>query len=140
MPIVLRTLPLALGIGTGSGALLLGVGGRFAMRLIALAGGRPGSFSLRGTLTVVLAGAVAGLVGGVLFWAVQRYLPGHTLSRGAVFGILCLAIAAPGIRPPRALAFGAFAPFFLAYGVLVASAWARWSVVGREPPGRTPGS
>ena len=112
----LRTLPLALALGTASGALLLGLGGRLAMRLFAVATGRPGAFSLRGTLTVVFAGAVAGLIGGVLFWAVERWLPRHTLLRGLVFGLLCFAIASPGIRPPQLLTFGLFSPFFLGYG------------------------
>jgi len=121
----LRTLPLALALGTASGALLLGLGGRLVMRLFAVATGRPGAFSLRGTLTVVFAGAVAGLIGGVLFWAVERWLPRHTLLRGLVFGLLCFAIASPGIRPPQLLTFGLFAPFFLGYGLVVAYAWAR---------------
>jgi len=121
----LRTLPLALAIASASGALLLGLGGRLVMRLFALATGRPGAFSLRGTLTIVLAGAVAGLVGGAIFWAVERWLPRRPLPRGLAFGLLGFAIASPGIRPPQLLTFGLFAPFFLGYGVLVAYAWAR---------------
>src|SRR5437867_8743702 len=95
------------------------------MRLFALATGRPGAFSVRGTLTVVFAGAVAGLVGGAFFWAVERWLPSRPLLRGLAFGILCLAIASPGIRPPQLLTFGLFAPFFVGYGLVIASAWAR---------------
>ena len=121
----LRTLPLALALGTASGALLLGLGGRLVMRLFAVATGRPGAFSLRGTLTVVFAGAVAGLIGGVLFWAVERWLPRRTLPRGLAFGLLCFGIASPGIRPPQLRTFGLFAPFFLGYGLVVAYAWAR---------------
>jgi len=127
----LRALPLALALGTASGALLLGLGGRLAMRLFALATGRPGAFSLRGTLNVVFAGAVAGLIGGALLWAVERWLPRRPLPRGLAFGLLCFAIASPGIRPPQFLTFGLFAPFFVGYGLVVASAWAR---VARQEP------
>src|SRR3989442_4251079 len=84
----LRTLPLAL--GTASGALLLGLGGRLVMRLFAVATGRPHAFSLRGTLTVVFAGAVAGPIGGVLFWAVGPWLPAPPRLPGLMFDLLCL--------------------------------------------------
>jgi hypothetical protein len=121
----LRALLLGLGIGAGAGALLLGLGGRLAMRLFAAATGRPGAFSVRGTLTVVFAGAVAGLIGGALFVAVQRRLPGRAPARGLAFGVLCLVLAAPGIRPPRPLTFGLFTPLFLVYGAAVAALWER---------------
>jgi len=129
----LRTLPLALALGTASGALLLGLGGRLVMRLFVVATGRPGAFSVRGTLTVVFAGAVAGFVGGALFWTVGRWLPRRPLLRGLAFGLLCFAIASPGIRPPQLLTFGLFAPFFLGYGLVVAYAWARIARSERNP-------
>ena len=129
----LRALPLPLTIGTASGALLLGLGGRLVMRLFALASGRPGAFSLRGTLNVVFAGAVAGVIGGALFWAVERWLPRRSLLRGLAFGLLCFAIASPGIRPPQLLTFGLFAPFFLGYGLLLAYAWVRVARQEQKP-------
>ena len=110
---------------------MLGLGGRLVMRLFAVATGRGGAFSVRGTLTVVFAGAVAGLIGGALFWTVDRWLPRRPLPRGLAFGLLCFAIASPGIRPPQFLTFGLFAPFFVGYGLVIASAWAR---VARQEP------
>jgi len=78
----------------------------------------------------VFAGAVAGLIGGALFWTVERWLPRRPLLRGLAFGLLWFAIASPGIRPPQLLAFGLFAPFFVGYGLLLACAWVR--VAGPE--------
>jgi len=118
--------PVALAIGAGAGGALLGLGGRLAMRLFALATGRPPAFNVRGTLTVVFAGAVAGLLGGVLFWLLERRLPRAAWWRGLTFGAVCLAVAAPGIRPPQLLTFSLFAPFFLSYGLVVTWAWGRW--------------
>ena len=129
----LRTLPLALALGTACGALMLGLGGRLVMRLFAVATGRGGAFSVRGTLTVVFAGAVAGLIGGALFWTVDRWLPRRPLLRGLAFGLLCFAIASPGIRPPQLLTFGLFAPFFLGYGLLLAYAWVRVARQEQKP-------
>ena len=82
--------------------------------------------SVRGTLTVVFAGAVAGLLGGALFWLLERRLPRAAWWRGLTFGGVCLAVAAPGIRPPQLLTFSLFAPFFLTYGLVVTWAWGRW--------------
>ena len=87
------------------------------MRLFALATARPAGFSLRGTLNVTLAGAIAGVVGALLLMAVQRFLPTRLWPRALVFAVLCYALAIPGFRPPVALVFALFAPAFLAYGV-----------------------
>src|SRR5213594_58048 len=103
-------------LGAATGALCLGAGGRLAMRLFALATAPPGAFSLRGTLNVIVAGAVAGIAGGVLLLLTGRFLAARMSLRGLVFGALCYLVATPGFRPPRPLVFALFAPAFLAYG------------------------
>jgi len=107
----------ALLVGTATGALFLGVGGRLVMRALALAAGRPPGFSFGGTLSVILSGAIAGFVGGVLLFAAARFVPAVLRFRGLIFGVFCYALATPGFRPPQPLVFALFAPTFLAYGV-----------------------
>ena len=116
----------ALVLGAATGALCLGVGGRLAMHAFALATARSGGFTLRGSLNVVFAGAIAGAIGAVLLAAIERFLTQRLWLRGMLFGVVCYVIATPGFRPPRPLVFALFAPAFLAYGVVLAVAWERF--------------
>jgi uncharacterized membrane protein YkvI len=104
-------------LGAATGGTFLGAGGRLVMRLFALATARPPGFGLRGTLNVILAGAIAGMVGALLLIAVRRFLPARLWPRALVFAVLCYTLAIPGFRPPVALVFVLFAPVFLAYGI-----------------------
>ena len=121
----LRRLGTAVLLGTLSGAIFLGLGGRLMMRLFALATTRSAGFTLRGSLNVVFAGAIAGAVGGVLLLATDRFMPKRLWMRALSFAVLCYLIATPGLRPPQPLVFALFAPAFLAYGVTVQVLWAR---------------
>jgi len=116
-PSRVRSLLAALLVGTATGALLLGVGGRPVMRAFALATGRPPGFSFGGTFSIILSGAIAGFVGGMLLFAAARFVPARLPFRGLIFGLLCYVLATPGFRPPHLLVFALFAPTFLAYGV-----------------------
>ena len=115
----------ALLLGSLGGAFFLGIGGRLVMRLFALATARPGGFTLRGSLNVVLAGAIAGARGGILLVAAQRFLPRRPWVRALSFAAGCYLIATPGFRPPRPLVFALFVPVFFAYGVAVELLWER---------------
>ena len=122
---LLRRLGTALVLGALSGAVFLGMGGRLAMRLFALATTRSAGFTLRGSLNVVFAGAIVGAVGGVLVVATDRFLPKRLWVRALSFAALCYLIAIPGFRPPRPLVFALFAPAFLLYGVALEVLWVR---------------
>ncbi len=119
-------------LGAATGALCLGAGGRLAMRIFALLATRSAAFTLRGTFNVIFAGAVAGVLGGVLLLVAGRFLPKRFGARGLVFSALCYLIATPGFRPPRPLVFALFAPAFLAYG------FALVMLDGRLAKGRQP--
>jgi len=75
--------------------LFLGIGGRVAMRGLALAVGRPTNFGLGATAGIVLIGSLLGLVGGVLFALVGRRLPTSGAMNGALFGTLFFALLIP---------------------------------------------
>ena len=122
----IRRFALAVVLGAATGALCLGVGGRLAMHGFALATTRSAGFTVRGSLNVVFAGAIAGAIGGLLLAVIERFLTQRLWLRGVLFGVVCYLIATPGFRPPRPLVFALFAPAFLAYGVVLALAWDRF--------------
>ena len=112
-------------LGASTGALCLGVGGRLVMHAFALATAGSGRFTLDGSLSVVLAGAIAGAVGGMLLPVIERFLPKRRWLRGTLFAAVCYLIATPGFRPPQLLVFALFAPAFLAYGIAFERWWER---------------
>jgi len=133
-----RSLLTALLVGTATGALFLGVGGRLVMRAFGLATGRPSGFSVGGTFSVILWGAIAGFVGGMLLVAAARFLPALLRFRGLIFGLLCYVVATPGFRPPQLLVFALFAPTFLGYGVATVMLYERFTRNERGPANPRP--
>ncbi len=122
----IRRFATAVVVGAASGALCLGVGGRLAMHAFALATARSAGFTVRGSLNVVFAGAIAGAIGGLLLAAIERFLTQRLWLRGALFGVVCYVIAIPGFRPPQPLVFALFAPAFVGYGVVLTVTWERF--------------
>ncbi len=130
----------ALLAGLECGVLVLGIGGRLAMRLIALASAQPPVFSIAATLEVLAAGAWRGAVGGTVYLALRR-LAGRLSPwvGGLVTGLLLFAfavitlrrsirgqIAALDIGPLTAGLFGAV---FVLYGLALPYVAARLSRV-----------
>ncbi|MEO8193816.1 MAG: hypothetical protein ABI681_08185, partial [Gemmatimonadales bacterium] len=77
-------------IGGALGILVLGIGGRSIMRVIAHWEGRVPVLTLGGTVTVVFFGAMAGLAGGVVHGLLKSFVPNRVI-RGAAFLLLCIA-------------------------------------------------
>ena len=103
-------------VGALAGAVLLGGGTRIAMRGVALIERRVPTWTLTGTLQVMMYGALFGL-GFALLWAlVGRRLPGNRVVRGLLFGVLATALASPGLTPRRLSTLLLFMPWFLLYG------------------------
>src|SRR5437867_12904821 len=96
--------------GAATGALFLGVGGRLAMHAFALATARSAGFTVRGSLNVVVAGAIAGAIGGLLLAVIERFLPLRPWLRGGLSGVVCYLIASRRFRPPQPLVCGRFPP------------------------------
>lgn len=59
-------------VASALGAIVLGIGGRVLMRIIALANGSAGGFSIAGSLEVVAAGALFGALGGLVLLILDR--------------------------------------------------------------------
>lgn len=106
-------------LGAGVGLVVLGVGGRAAMRAIALANNTPPGFSLGGTATVVFLGVASGVGGGFLYALLYRLIPERRLVRSALFAVALVLLTLRGLRPIQPLALEWFMPLALAYGAIV---------------------
>ena len=117
-----------------------GVGSRLAMRIMAMTSGAArgletdfgatvGEITIGGTLFLLIAGSVLGMVGGIAYVAIRQLLPGSGWVKGLIFGMLLLALAgrflvSPGNRDfvilsPAGLAVGMFAALPVLYGLLL---------------------
>ena len=114
-----RALGRALLVSVLAGAVFLGAGTRVAMRGVAMVEGRVPVWTFRGTLNVVGMGAAFGLLFGLTWALVARWIPGNRFVRGLLFGALCAVIASPGLTPQRVSTFALFVPWFVAFGVAV---------------------
>lgn len=104
---------LALGAGIVSGIVMIGAGGRLAMRLLAATAGEAaqgriteadeivGRITVDGTLGfVIFIGILGGIATGALFVLIHRWLPAGRW-RGPIFGALLLVLGASRIDPLR---------------------------------------
>jgi len=80
------------------GLVILGIGGRLLMRVIAHREHRPAMvFTIPGTLTVLFAGTVAGLAAGLIYYLLRRFVRGASI-RTALFLIICELVAWRGVH------------------------------------------
>lgn len=126
--------------GAVLGALVLGLGGRIVMRLLALAVGRGPAFSLGGTTEVVAYGAIVGVISAALFAMARAILPRRWpiqglilagLSYGGTIGTLPAHIAqtARPFADRMPLVLTLFGLCFLLFGL----ALARFSSLSSSP-------
>ena len=111
--------------GTLLGVVLLGAGGRIAMRVIALVENQPQGFTWGGSLTVVMLGAAAGAATGGIFLLARTLFPGHRPLRVGFFWIVVAAVVARGLNPVTSTKVAIFAPLFVAHGSLMFFYWCR---------------
>ncbi len=82
--------------------MVLGIGGRVLMRVISHMEGRIPVFTARGSLTVLSAGTVAGILAALIYYLVRRFVRRPWL-RTTVFVVVCEVVAWRGVHetPPR---------------------------------------
>ena len=121
--------------GAALGLLVLGGGGRAAMHAIARINTGSGGFTLGGTATVVLLGALSGAAGGLLLFLARlllhRWPPLPTL---AFWGGL-VALTLRGLSPVDSLRLALFLPPVVVFGTLLQGVTWRWRPVSRAPAG-----
>lgn len=129
--------------GLIAGALVGGLGGRIVMRISAMAGGEAiqgqlteaenvvGQVTIGGTFSLIFFGVLfSGLIGGLLYMAVRRWLPGPRRWRGLSYGVLLLLVLGSVIIDsdnedfvrfgPPLLNILLFASLFLLFGLTIA--------------------
>jgi hypothetical protein len=121
-------------LGIVLGTIFLGIGGRAAMRAIAIAQNGPTGFSFGGSLTVVFLGAASGLAAGLIYAACRRFLSRSVWLARAVFAVIFLAITLRGLRPLDAQRLILFLPLFAAFGLAFDRLWDRVIVRGQSEP------
>lgn len=89
---MLRTMRVVLA-GLVAGFLVLGVGGRIAMRLTAFTAPEPPQLTVAGTAQVLLAGAAWGAVTAPLLLLMDGLRPRLRWGVGLIFGVLVLVLA-----------------------------------------------
>ena len=100
------------------GLLILGIGGRLLMRVIAHMEGRVPPFTLPGSLTVVFAGTVAGLVAGLIYHLLRRFVRKPWI-RTAAFIAICELVSWRGVNGLLPLPQAIFMTLALVYLVIV---------------------
>lgn len=120
-------------LGTVIGAVVLGIGGRAAMRGIALLSGAPPGFSVGGTATVVLLGALLGLAGSVVFIGLRWLVPKRRVIRAVLFWVFLVLVTLRGLHPVDAQRLALFTPLVLVYGMMLQVVWCRLARPRRAP-------
>jgi hypothetical protein len=112
-------------LGAGVGAVVLGIGGRLAMRGITLFSDATPDFSLGGTMTVILLGALWGLAGALVWMGLQALAPRRPLLWGVVFWTFLILATLRGLWPVDLMRLLLFMPLSLAYGLALQFVWCR---------------
>jgi len=97
------------------GFLILGIGSRLLMRVVALMQGTPPAWTFEGTLTVVFLGTVSGLGAGIIYQLLRRFVDKASV-RTAAFIAICGLISwrgVHGVPPVQQAMFMALAVVYL---------------------------
>lgn len=101
------------------GLIVLGIGGRLLMRVVAHMEHRPlFVLTTEGTLTVVFAGTVAGLFAGFIYYLARRFLHQPWL-RTAVFVVICELVTWRGVHGTLPVVKVMFMSLALLYLVII---------------------
>jgi hypothetical protein len=101
------------------GLIVLGIGGRLLMRVVAHIEHRPlFVLTTEGTLTVVFAGTVAGLFAGFIYYVARRFLRQPWL-RTAVFVAICELVTWRGVHGTLPVVKVMFMSLALVYLVII---------------------
>jgi hypothetical protein len=118
-------------LGAVTGAVILGAGGRLAMRGVAIVQEWTLSFSVDGSAAVVFMGACAGVAGAIILLSLLSVPRLPRLARAALFWAAAILITLRILQPIDRDRVVMFTPVVLVYGLALQLSLAR--VVGRRP-------
>ena len=122
-------------LGIVLGTIILGIGGRLLMRVVALIDGTPVGWSWGGSGTVVFLGAVSGLAGGAIYTLLAHFMARGTWLRSLLFFLILALITLRGLSPIRLLALALFMPLTLTFGIVFDLLWRRHALGMRAQRG-----
>lgn len=104
--------------GTLLGLVILGIGSRLLMRVVAIMQGTTPGWTFGGTVTVVFLGTVSGFAAGLIYYLLRRFV-GKPWLRTTAFLVICGLISWRGVHgvPPYQQAM--FMALALVYLVIV---------------------
>ena len=127
--------------GIAAGFLVGGIANRLIMRILAMVneeksgvmtevGNISGEITAGGTLgLIIFVGLASGIIGGLLYVMIRRWLPGGGLLKGVAFGVVLLCFSGPIVFDPDSVDFALFGPrqlsvvlfalLFPLYGIVV---------------------
>jgi peptidoglycan/LPS O-acetylase OafA/YrhL len=108
------------------GLVILGIGGRLLMRVVAHMEGRTPAFTLEGSVAVVFWGTVAGAFSGLVYYLLQRFVKKSSL-RSFAFIVICGLVSWRGVSGLLPVPQAMFMALALGYLVIV-------DVLGRRAP------
>jgi hypothetical protein len=100
------------------GFVILGIGGRLLMRVVAHMEGRAPVFTPEGSVAVAFYGAAAGLFSGFVYYVVSRFIAKPWL-RTAAFIVICGLVSIRGVSGLMPVPQAMFVALALAYLVIV---------------------
>ncbi len=127
--VICRLLVIGVTAGLAAG-FLTGLWSRVAMRLSGFLtddanrfirtenNARVGDITLGGTLTLGAVGAALGILGGLLYLAIRRWLPGRSWVRALTYGALLLAVFGFVVMDPNNRDYQLFGPVWINVGTL----------------------
>ena len=104
--------------GTLLGFLILGIGGRLLMRVVAVMQGTAPAWTFGGTMTVVFLGAVSGFGAGLIYYLLRRFVDKPWLSTVA-FITVCGLISWRGVKGASPGSQAMFMALAIAYLVII---------------------
>ena len=108
--------------GIAAGFLVGGIAGRLIMRILAMVNGEnagvmtengniSGDITASGTIgLIIFVGLVSGLIGGLVYVIIRRWLPPGRLLKGVVFGLILLCFFGTAVFDPDNVDFALFGP------------------------------
>ena len=123
--------------GIAAGFLVGGIANRLIMRILAMVNWeKAGVMTENGKMTaggtiglIVFVGLISGIIGGLMYVVIRRWLPGYGLLKGLAFGLVLLCFFGTivfdpdnidfALFGPRELSVGLFALLFPLYGIVV---------------------
>ena len=120
-------------LGAALGGIVLGVGGRIAMRGMAIWENSPRIWSIEGTITVVGLGIVCGVIGGLLRTALARWLPRRlpAWTQTALFSLIWFALGLRILSPIEPHRLVLFVPLIVLSLVVLEWRWRTLSTRAR---------